>query len=122
MDRCRLFFLCAVSLIFTRAGGLSFKPNIVIFLADDLGYGDVGVFGNNTVRTPNIDALASDGIRLTHDLAAASVCTPSRSALLTGRLPIRTGEIPLTKHPYPCRSVQVRYPLLSTPTPADQYR
>nr|XP_022331454.1 steryl-sulfatase-like [Crassostrea virginica] len=94
MDRCRLFFLCAVSLIFTRAGGLSFKPNIVIFLADDLGYGDVGVFGNNTVRTPNIDALASDGIRLTHDLAAASVCTPSRSALLTGRLPIRTGMFP----------------------------
>ena len=92
MARCILVVLCAVSLILTRAGGLSFKPNIVIFLADDLGYGDVGVFGNKTVRTPNIDALASDGIRLTHDLAAASVCTPSRSALLTGRLPIRTGK------------------------------
>ena len=122
MARCILVVLCAVSLILTRAGGLSFKPNIVIFLADDLGYGDVGVFGNKTVRTPNIDALASDGIRLTHDLAAASVCTPSRSALLTGRLPIRTGEIPLTKYHYPCRSEQVRYPLLSTTTPADQNR
>lgn len=84
-------FLWTITTLFSPSGSLSFKPNIVIFLADDLGYGDVGAFGNNTVRTPNIDALANDGIKLTHHLAAASVCTPSRSALLTGRHPIRTG-------------------------------
>lgn len=80
-----------VAALLSPVGTLNFKPNIVIFLADDLGYGDVGAFGNNTIRTPNIDALASDGIKLTHHLTAASVCTPSRSAMLTGRLPIRTG-------------------------------
>lgn len=80
-----------VAALLSPVGSLNFKPNIVIFLADDLGYGDVGAFGNNTIRTPNIDALASDGIKLTHHLTAASVCTPSRSAMLTGRLPIRTG-------------------------------
>lgn len=82
---------CVVAALLSPVGTLNFKPNIVIFLADDLGYGDVGAFGNNTIRTPNIDALASDGIKLTHHLTAASVCTPSRSAMLTGRLPIRTG-------------------------------
>lgn len=82
---------CVVAALLSPVGSLNFKPNIVIFLADDLGYGDVGAFGNNTIRTPNIDALASDGIKLTHHLTAASVCTPSRSAMLTGRLPIRTG-------------------------------
>lgn len=93
MDIQRLSVLvqCVVAALLSPVGSLNFKPNIVIFLADDLGYGDVGAFGNNTIRTPNIDALASDGIKLTHHLTAASVCTPSRSAMLTGRLPIRTG-------------------------------
>ncbi|XP_061172195.1 steryl-sulfatase-like [Saccostrea echinata] len=89
-----VIFLITILKLLIPSKSLHFKPNIVIFLADDLGYGDVGVFGNSTVRTPNIDALAHDGIKLTHHLAAASVCTPSRSALLTGRLPIRTGMFP----------------------------
>jgi len=67
------------------------KPNIVIFIADDLGIGDVGCFGNDTIRTPNIDGIARDGVRLTHNLAAEALCTPSRAALLTGRYPIRYG-------------------------------
>lgn len=67
-------------------------PNIVIFLADDLGIGDVGCFGNTSIRTPHIDDIGHQGARLTHHLAAASVCTPSRAALLTGRYPIRMGK------------------------------
>ncbi|CAH1269202.1 STS [Branchiostoma lanceolatum] len=67
------------------------RPNFVLFLADDLGIGDVGCFGNDTLRTPNIDRLAATGAKLTHHIAAASVCTPSRAAFLTGRLPIRMG-------------------------------
>ncbi|XP_064599802.1 steryl-sulfatase-like isoform X2 [Liolophura sinensis] len=74
-------------------------PNIVIFLADDLGIGDVGCFGNTTLPTPNIDRIASEGARLTHHLTSSSVCTPSRTSLLTGRYPIRSGLV--TSHLLP---------------------
>lgn len=73
------------------ADASSRKPNIVLILADDLGYGDLGVFGNGMIRTPNIDRMAAEGARLTNFYAAANVCTPSRAGLLTGRYPIRTG-------------------------------
>ncbi|XP_035666553.1 steryl-sulfatase-like [Branchiostoma floridae] len=67
------------------------RPNFLLFMVDDLGYGDVGCFGNDTIRTPNIDRIASEGAKLTHHLAAASMCTPSRAAFLTGRYPVRSG-------------------------------
>ena len=67
-------------------------PNIVILLADDLGIGDVGCFGNDTIKTPNIDSICKRGVKLSQHLAADATCTPSRSAMLTGRLPVRTGE------------------------------
>ncbi|XP_061483032.1 arylsulfatase H-like isoform X2 [Rhineura floridana] len=70
---------------------VSYKPSIVIFLADDLGIGDIGCYGNNTIRTPNIDRLAKEGVKLTQHIAAAPLCTPSRAAFLTGRYPIRSG-------------------------------
>ncbi|XP_060083865.1 steryl-sulfatase-like [Ylistrum balloti] len=69
-------------------------PNIIIMLADDLGYGDLSGFGNTTLPTPHIDQLMKEGVKLTHHLAAASVCTPSRAALLTGRYPVRFGMVP----------------------------
>jgi len=67
------------------------KPNLIVVLADDLGYGDLGVFGNGVIRTPNIDRMAAEGVRLTTFYASANVCTPSRAGLLSGRYPIRTG-------------------------------
>ncbi|KAG8589867.1 hypothetical protein GDO81_006551 [Engystomops pustulosus] len=67
------------------------KPNILLFMADDLGIGEIGCYGNYTIRTPNIDRLALEGVKLTQHISAASVCSPSRSAFLTGRYPIRTG-------------------------------
>ena len=65
--------------------GAARKPNIILILADDLGYGDLGVFGNGVIRTPNIDRMAAEGARLTTFYASANVCTPSRAGLLTGR-------------------------------------
>ncbi|XP_069031364.1 steryl-sulfatase [Embiotoca jacksoni] len=67
------------------------KPNLVLMMVDDLGIGDLGCYGNKTLRTPNIDQLAQEGVKLTHHIAAASLCTPSRAAFLTGRYPIRSG-------------------------------
>ncbi|KAM9576341.1 arylsulfatase L-like [Trichechus inunguis] len=69
------------------------RPNILLLMADDLGIGDIGCYGNNTIRTPNIDRLAEDGVKLTQHIAAAPVCTPSRAAFLTGRYPLRSGMV-----------------------------
>lgn len=67
------------------------KPNFIIILADDLGYGDLSCYGHPTIRTPNLDIMASEGQRFTQFYVASAVCSPSRAAILTGRLPIRTG-------------------------------
>lgn len=69
------------------------KPNILVLLADDLGYGDLGCYGNNTIPTRNIDSIAEAGVKMSQHLTAASTCTPSRAAFLTGRYPVRTGRL-----------------------------
>ncbi|XP_043928382.1 arylsulfatase H-like isoform X2 [Protopterus annectens] len=67
------------------------KPNILLIMADDLGIGDLGCYGNDTIRTPNIDRLAKEGVKLTQHISAAAFCTPSRTAFMTSRYPIRSG-------------------------------
>lgn len=66
-------------------------PNIVVILADDLGYGDLGVYGSRAIDTPHMDRLAREGRRFTHAYASAPICSPSRAGLLTGRYPLRSG-------------------------------
>src|SRR5262245_13206416 len=67
------------------------QPNIVIILADDLGYGDLSCYGSKDIRTPRLDQLAKQGVRLTDAYANAAVCSPTRAALITGRYPQRFG-------------------------------
>jgi len=67
------------------------QPNIIVILADDLGYGDLGCFGAQTIATPRLDRMAKEGLRFTDFYVAAPFCSPSRAALLTGRLPARCG-------------------------------
>jgi len=85
----------AVFVLLTVCGaisrGESAKPNIVIIFADDQGYGDLGCFGSTVIKTPNIDRMAEEGRRFTNFMVASPVCTPSRSALLTGCYPKRIG-------------------------------
>ena len=83
----RIAALFACSLLCWSAA--SAAPNIVLLFADDLGYGDLGVYGNPTIRTPNLDRLASQGLRMTAFYSAPS-CVPARTQLLLGRYPSRT--------------------------------
>jgi arylsulfatase A-like enzyme len=67
------------------------QPNIILIMADDLGYGDLSCYGGDAIKTPVLDKLASEGMRLTSFYAGCTVCTPSRMALLTGAYPARVG-------------------------------
>src|SRR5262245_28959588 len=85
------------------------KPNIIIILADDLGYGDLGCYGQTKIRTPCIDAMAAAGMRFTSFYAGSTVCAPSRCALMTGlhtgharvrgngKVPLRPEDITIAK-------------------------
>ena len=83
------------------AAGSGRRPNIVFILADDLGWGDLGCYGQRYIRTPNLDRLAREGTRFTDAYAGCTVCAPSRSVLMTGlhmgHTPVRanSGGIPL---------------------------
>ena len=86
-------FLAGLSLAVVAAAtpGAERPPNVVVIFCDDLGYGDLGCYGHPAIRTPHLDRMAAEGMRFTDFYSAAPVCTPSRAALLTGRLPLRSG-------------------------------
>ena len=67
------------------------KPNIIFVLADDLGWAELGCYGNSFNETPHLDQMAKEGLRFTNAYAAAPVCSPYRAALLTGQHPVRVG-------------------------------
>ena len=78
--------LCALGALCGSTQG-SDKPNIVFLLADDMGYGDLACYGHPVIKSPNLDRLAEEGVRLTDCYAASPNCSPSRTAILTGRSP-----------------------------------
>jgi len=88
-------FLLALS-VSSQAAAQSIRPNVVLIVTDDVGYGDIGSYGAPDIKTPNIDSLAKDGVRLT-DFYAAPQCTPTRAALISGRYQQRFAlEVALT--------------------------
>ena len=70
--------------------GLAQRPNIIYIMTDDMGYGDLSCYGQKNYTTPNLDKLASQGVKFVNAYAAAPVCTPTRAAFMTGRYPART--------------------------------
>src|SRR5215216_7941300 len=87
----------------TSSGAKDFRPNIIFILADDLGWGDLSCYGRPDYRTPNLDLLASQGLRFTDAYSASAVCTPTRCAFITGRYPARSKigliePLPATNH------------------------
>src|SRR6266550_3225055 len=81
-------------------GPVDSRPNVVLILMDDLGYGDIGSYGVKDARTPNLDRLARAGVRLTDAYANASNCSPTRAGLITGQYQQRHGiEWPLGSVP-----------------------
>lgn len=95
MRRKYLVFYVLVLSFFVNSGwaqgNTKTPPNVIIIFADDLGYGDLSCYGHPTIRTPHLDSMAQQGVRFTQFYVGANVCTPSRAALLTGRLPVRYG-------------------------------
>ena len=86
----KFLFLFLATLFLAVSSGQE-RPNVVLILSDDLGYHDLACYGHSKIKTPVIDQLAQEGVRLTSFYSGATVCTPSRMALLTGSYPVRYG-------------------------------
>ncbi len=92
MNPLRFFLPLSLSLFLSfSAGAAAPRPNIIVLLCDDLGYGDLGAFGHPEIRTPHLDQLARDGVKFTDCYSPSPVCSPSRAGLMTGRNPNRLG-------------------------------
>src|SRR5688572_10653484 len=77
--------LLACASVASAAAGQGSKPNIIFILADDLGYGELGSYGQKLIQTPHLDKMAAEGMRFTQFYAGSTVCAPSRSVLMTGQ-------------------------------------
>jgi len=88
----RLILTYIIFLLIPVISGAQKRPNIIFILADDLGYGDIGCYGQQKIKTPNIDALAKGGLKFTQFYAGTSVCAPSRASFMTG---LHTGHAPI---------------------------
>ena len=86
-----IFVLCTSCTAQGQSISESPKPNVIIIFTDDQGYGDLGIYGHPTIKTPNLDKMANEGQKWTNFYVSANVCTPSRAGLLTGRYAIRSG-------------------------------
>ena len=89
MKRLFIIFIVYLHILVTLGGGQD-KPNVILIMTDDQGYGDLGCHGNPIIKTPHIDKLHNESVRFT-DFHVSSFCTPTRAALMTGRYPARTG-------------------------------
>src|SRR5215831_15017769 len=85
MNRREFLGISTAALLQSGTNSTAGKPNILLILADDLGYGDLGCYGQQRIRTPNLDRLAGEGVRFTQAYAGATVCAPSRCCLMTGK-------------------------------------
>src|SRR6267378_2381854 len=83
------FLLAALTFPVLVGAAPSTKPNIILILADDLGWRDLGCYGSTFYETPNLDRLAAKGMRFTEAYAACPVCSPTRASILTGKYPAR---------------------------------
>ncbi len=92
------FIFCLATSALTGADAPARRPNVIIILADDLGYGDLACYGHPKFKTPNLDRMAAEGARLTHFNTPAPFCAPTRASLMTGRYPFRCG---MTANPSP---------------------
>ena len=89
MKKSLLLISLYFSSILTSFANSAHQPNVILFLVDDMGWTDIGVYGSDFYETPNIDALAEKGVRFTDAYAASHVCSPTRASLLTGKSPAR---------------------------------
>jgi uncharacterized sulfatase len=92
------FAVLAVTLGSALHSSFSAPPNVVVILADDLGYGDLGCYGHPKFKTPRIDQMAAEGVKMMHFNTPAPFCAPTRASLMTGRYPFRCG---MTQNPAP---------------------
>ena len=86
---CFIIITCFISCFYNNFENN--RPNIIIIMADDLGYGDLSIYNNKTIQTPNIDILGKNGLLLTDFHSNGTVCSPTRAALLTGKYQHRVG-------------------------------
>ncbi len=90
MQTLKLLSLVGLMILTSCANSQEKKPNVILFLVDDLGWTDLGSFGSDLYQSPNVDKLAAEGVRFTNSYSACTVCSPTRSAIVTGKYPART--------------------------------